>query len=62
MRLKPEHIKNMSPMLGIDYETEMHGQGITDAKLMLQDKKFAYDNGIYEPTKLLILGFMYCKF
>ena len=62
MRLRAENIRDMSPMLGIDYETEMQRQEFTDARLMLQDKNFAYNNGVYAPTKLLILGFMYCKF
>lgn len=62
MQLRPEHMRMISPSLGLDYETDLLGPEKTDAKFLLQDEKFGYSSGIYEPTKLLILGFMYCQY
>ena len=49
-------------MLGLDYDKDFHGPEKTDAKRLLMDEGFGYSNGLNEPSKMLILGFMYCRY
>ena len=62
MQLRPEHIKMIAPSLGLDYEKDYLCAENTDAKNLFQDRLFGYHSGLHEPSKLLLLGFMYCKF
>ena len=34
----------------------------TIAKDLLYDRLFGYNSGMHEPSKLLLVGFMYCKY
>ena len=52
----------LAPSLGIDYENDLLCREMTDAKRLLMDVKFGYSHGLHEPIKLLLLGFMYCKY
>ena len=62
MQLRPEHMQMISPTLGIDYEKDLLGNQPSDAKRLLQDEKFGYHDGLHEPSKMLLLGFMYCTY
>ena len=62
MQLRPEHMRLIAPSIGLDYEKDLLCPETTVAKLMFQDKLFGYHSGLHEPSKLLLLGFMYCKY
>ena len=62
MQLRPEHMRILSPQLGLDYEEDFLGNDKTDAKRLLMDQSFGYSNGLHEPSKMLVLGFLYCRY
>ena len=62
MQLRPEHMRMLAPTLGLDYDTDFLGMEKTDAKRLLMDDDFGFSNGCNEPSKMLIIGFMYCRY
>ena len=62
MQLRPEHMRMLAPKLGLDYDADFLGNEKTDAKRLLMDDEFGFSNGLNEPSKMLILGFMYCRY
>ena len=62
MQLRPEHMRLIAPDIGLDYENDILNYRPTLAKYLLCDEKFGYQDGLHEPQKMLLTGFMYCKF
>ena len=53
-------MRQIAADLNLDYENDIHTYRPTLAKYLLCDEKFGYQDGLHEPQKLLLLGFMYC--
>lgn len=62
MQLRAKHMQMIAPNIGIDYERDFKTDKITVAKCLLMDEAFGFHDGLHEPTKLLLLGFLYCKY
>jgi hypothetical protein len=62
MQLRPEHMRLIAPDLKLDFEKDILGHKKTIAKQLLCDHKFGYSDGLHEPQKLLLIGFLYCQF
>ena len=62
MQLRPEHMRLIAPHINLDYEKDLLVFQQTIPKQILADEDFGYADGLHEPQKLLLIGFMYCRF
>ena len=62
MQLRPEHMRLIAPHINLNYEKDLLVFSRTIAKQILADEDFGYNDGLHEPQKLLLIGFLYCQF
>ena len=62
MKLRPEHMRMIAPAIRLDYEKTILSHKYNEEKGVLCDDNFGFENGVHEPQKLLLIGFLYCKF
>ena len=62
MQLRPEHMRSIEKNINLDYEKDILDYHPNDKKALLCDENFGYKDGLHEPQKLLLIGFMYCYF
>ena len=48
--------------INLRYDEEILVRKYNDTKGLMCDTQFGYKDGLHEPQKLLLLGFMYCSF
>ena len=46
----------------MNYDDEILPRKYNDTKGLICDTQFGYKDGLHEPQKLLLTGFMYCSF
>ena len=62
MQLRPDHMRLIAPSINLNYEKDIMAHRRTTAKALLCDEGFGFTNGLHDPQKLLLTGFLYCKF
>lgn len=62
MKLRPDHMRMIEKDINIDYEEDILAFKHNEKKALLCDEDFGFQDGLHEPQKLLLTGFMYCKF
>lgn len=62
MKLRPDHMRMIQKEINIKYEEDILSFKYNDKKALLCDDEFGFQDGLHEPQKLLLIGFMYCKF
>mmetsp|Transcript_9688 Transcript_9688/g.11925 ORF Transcript_9688/g.11925 Transcript_9688/m.11925 type:complete len:237 (-) Transcript_9688:111-821(-) len=62
MKLRPDHMRMIQNDINIDYEKDILGLKFNEKKALLCDDEFGFQDGLHEPQKLLLTGFMYCQF
>ncbi len=62
MQLRPEHMRSIESNINLDYEKDILDYYPNDKKALLCDENFGFKDGLHEPQKLLLIGFMYCYF
>jgi len=65
MKLRPEHMKEIGPSINLNYEEDIvncKNKRSDERFLILCDKSFGFGEGSHDPQKLLMIGFLYCKF
>ena len=62
MQLRPEHMRLIAKAINLNYEEDILAFTSTVPKMMLCDKNFGFKDGLHEPQKMLLIGFLYCKY
>ena len=59
--LNKHHLRAISDLIKLDIDALLSKPDSTVA-MIFNDPKFAYNDGLYDPYKLLLIGFLYCSF
>ena len=62
MQLRPEHMEMIAPSINLDYENDLHNRSKSFARFLMCDPRFGFKDGLHEPQKLLLIGFLYCHY
>ena len=61
MHLRPEHMRLIAPHINLDFDRDLMEYRPNVPKQLLMDEGFGYKDGLHEPMRVLLLGFMYCQ-
>ena len=61
MKLKPDHIEQISEDINLDLDKIALRAQRNETKEILCDTEFGYKDGLHDPYYMLLLGFMYCS-
>lgn len=62
MKLRPDHMRLIADAINLDYDGKIQSYYPSDEKYLLTDTDFGFSEGVHDPHKLLLTGFMYCSF
>ena len=57
-----DHMKLIAKAINLDYDGTVQNYQPSVEKFLLCDPKFGFSEGVHDPHKLLLTGFMYCAF
>ena len=52
----------IAPSINLDYEVDLNNRSKSFARYLLCDPRFGFKDGLHEPQKLLLIGFLYCRY
>ena len=62
MQLRPDHMRLIQESINLDYDGKIQSYYPSTEKFLLCDTNFGFNEGVHDPHKLLLTGFMYCCF